>query len=213
QRPARTCCRFLQCSSRPGMSPAQLPSAETISPTRTAGGRGDQLWSEPKPTWKEGRSESTKAFLVGGRLLAKGDSMFSWRVISIGLTAVALVLGAVPDLTLAHPRTPETEVELEGTLEILHEDLPGGGRFNYFLHSGGVRYSLHFDRNRPEHLRTGATIRVKGAKVDNTLALGDGKKVKPVTPAPTPSTLGAQRVLVFLVNFEDDPAEPYTAAD
>src|SRR5262249_29346073 len=150
---------------------------------------------------------------TAGRLLAGGDPMLSWRTIRIGLTAFALLLGAKPDLTLAHPQTPDTEVELEGTVEIFHEDLPGAGRYYYFLHSGGVRYSLHFERNGPEHLQTGATIRVKGAKVDNTLALGDGKKVKPVTPAPTPSTLGEQRVLVFLINFQDDPAEPYTAAD
>src|SRR5712664_5019436 len=37
----------------------------------------------------------------------------------------------------------EHEEQLEGTLEILHEDSPLGGRYRYFLQATSWRYSLH----------------------------------------------------------------------
>jgi hypothetical protein len=108
----------------------------------------------------------------------------------------------------------EQEVDLEGTLELIDEDFPDHSRLHYYLKTGGNRLSLHFVDNRPEHLLTGATIRVKGVQVDNTLALSSGGgKVKPVTPAPVPSTLGELRTLVILINFQDNPIQSYTVAD
>jgi len=141
-----------------------------------------------------------------------------WSLLSratvAGLVILGLALCASPVLTLAQtPPLNGPDAELEGTLEILHEDSPSGSRYSYFLHSGGARYSLHFAGGQPEHLLTGATIRVKGAQVGNTLALSGGGNVKTVAPAPVPSTLGAQPTLVFLVNFQDNPTQPYTVAD
>lgn len=137
------------------------------------------------------------------------------RATIVRLAVLGLALCASPALTLAQtPSSNGQDAELEGTLEILHEDSPNGSRYTYFLHSGGARYSLHFADGRPEHLLTGATIRVKGVQVGNTLALGGGSgNVKTVAAAPTPSTLGAQQTLVILVNFQDNPTEPYTIAD
>jgi hypothetical protein len=136
------------------------------------------------------------------------------RVIIVGLAALGVTLCTAPDFALAQaPSSNGHDAELEGTLEILHEDLPSGGRYNYFLHSGGSRYSLHFAGDQPKHLLTGGTIRVRGALVGNTLALGGGGKVQTVKPAPVPSTLGAQQTLVILVNFQDNPTEPYTIVD
>ena len=108
----------------------------------------------------------------------------------------------------------EQEVDIEGMLEVMYEDHDDHSRLLYYLETAGERLSLHFADNRPEHLLTGARVRVKGIQVDNTLALaGGGGNVKPVVPAPVPSTLGEQRTLVILVNFQDNPIEPYTAAD
>ena len=108
----------------------------------------------------------------------------------------------------------EHDEQLEGTLEILHEDSPLGGRYRYFLRTTSGRYSLHFANRPATHLLTGSRIRVRGVQVGTTLALAtDGAAVQTVVPAPVPNTLGEQRTLVMLVNFQDNPTQPYTLAE
>jgi hypothetical protein len=48
----------------------------------------------------------------------------------------------------------EQDANLEGMLEILHDDSPTGTRYQYYLHSQGRRHSLHFADSSPEHLLT-----------------------------------------------------------
>ena len=88
-----------------------------------------------------------------------------------------------------------------------------GARYEYGLHAGGTRYTLHFANGEPTHLTTGAKIRVHGVKLDTMLALaGGGNNPQTVTSAPTVSTVGEQTTLVMLVNFSDDTRQPFTAS-
>jgi hypothetical protein len=105
----------------------------------------------------------------------------------------------------------EEHVELEGTLEVLQEDWPNGARLRYFLDSGGTRLSLHFATNPPAHL-TGDRVRVRGVVLANMLALDSGTTSVEILAAPPAgsNTFGDQRTLVLLVNFQDNPIEPYT---
>jgi len=108
----------------------------------------------------------------------------------------------------------EKETALEGTLLVLHEDSPAGGRYRYFLESAAGQYSLHFATHPPMHLLTGARIRATGVQVDGTLALASGStSVQTLAAAPVPNTFGAQKTLVILVNFQDNPTEPYPLSD
>ena len=105
----------------------------------------------------------------------------------------------------------EQDVEVDGTLEILHEDWPIGARYRYFLYSPRGRYALHFAERSPDHLLTGARIRVSGIQVGTMLALGGGAaSVQQVAAAPSAQTVGEQRTIVILVNFADAPVQPYT---
>jgi gametolysin peptidase M11 len=105
----------------------------------------------------------------------------------------------------------EEELDIEGVLEILHEDRHDGSRYHYGLETATGKLSLHFADEPPTHLLTGARVRAHGFRLDGTLALGSGSKnVQTVTPAPSGSKLGAQRTVVILVNFSDSPAQPYT---
>jgi len=101
--------------------------------------------------------------------------------------------------------------EIEGELEILHEDTPRGGRNSYFLKTGERRLSLNFAKDAPTDLTSGTQIRVRGVRTNNTLALqSDGGSVQ-VLSLPALNTLGEQRTLVILVNFQDKPTEqPWT---
>jgi hypothetical protein len=107
----------------------------------------------------------------------------------------------------------EQEIRVEGTFEILHEDRADGSRFRYFVDSPSGRFSLHFASHAPDHLLTGAKVRVRGVQIDNMLALGGSGSVEPTAPPPLPNTLGAQRTVVLLVNFMDNPVQPYTVDD
>ncbi|MGH7929188.1 MAG: hypothetical protein ACREQV_15480, partial [Candidatus Binatia bacterium] len=104
----------------------------------------------------------------------------------------------------------EDEAELDGELEIIHEDHPRRSRFHYSLRSQGVNYTLYFHKDPPSHLRTGARVRVRGIRLAGAVALESGTASVLSLAAAPPNTFGDQRTIVILVNFNDAPAQPYT---
>jgi hypothetical protein len=129
--------------------------------------------------------------------------------------ATVLRLALAPSVRSALPPQVsaqlEEEVQLEGTLEIFHEDRTTGAHYLYGLQAAGKHYSLHFATEPTTDLRTGARVRVHGIKLDSQLALaGGGNSTQTVSPAPALSPLGEQRTLVMLVNFSDKTTQPWT---
>jgi hypothetical protein len=106
----------------------------------------------------------------------------------------------------------EEEVDLEGELDILHEDRHVDSRFLYVLQTPGGRVALHFAADPPTHLTTGARVRVTGVRVAQTLALSSSTSSVRTLAAALPNTFGAQQTLVILVNFADKATQPYTVA-
>ena len=119
-------------------------------------------------------------------------------------------------------------VQLEGQLEIIHQDFKDGhGRYVYLLkQANGTRVPLHFVKQPPAHLLTGDHVQVSGQMSGGNLVLysgnvnsgkggggggGGGGGAPP--PIPVPYTFGAQSMLVILVNFQDDAVEPYSITD
>jgi M6 family metalloprotease-like protein len=160
------------------------------------------------------------------------------------LLSVVVLIGST--FVLAH--TPDTntidaaaaaqwqaggaQVQLEGQLEIVHQDFQDGhGQFVYTLkQADGTRVPLHFVKHPPTHLLTGDHVRANGQLSGGGLILYSGStnltkttttangKTQPPPPPPTssipvPNTFGSQSVLVILVNFQDDAVQPYTLAD
>jgi hypothetical protein len=104
----------------------------------------------------------------------------------------------------------EEEIGVEGELEVLHEDRDVGSRYLYFLKAAGnKRFSLHF-ATEPPTLLSGSYVRVTGSRIEETLALGSGSNSVQELAAALPNALGAQHTLVMLVNFSDNPTQPYT---
>ena len=104
----------------------------------------------------------------------------------------------------------EQHVELEGTIEVLQEDYANGARLRHFLHTDGTRLSLQF-ATTPPPLLTGDRVRVRGVRLDTTLALQSGTtSLQTVATTALKNTFGEQRTLVLLVNFQDNPVQPYT---
>jgi len=117
-------------------------------------------------------------------------------------------------------------VQLDGEMEIVHQDFPDGhGRFVFTLkQTDGTRVPMKFAKHPPTHLLTGDHVRVNGQMLNGNLLLYSGSNAKQtggggsgggsMTPSiPVPNTFGTQSVLVMLVNFQDDASQPYTVAD
>jgi hypothetical protein len=113
-------------------------------------------------------------------------------------------------------------VQLDGTMQILHEDYSDGtSRFRYFLESNGERFELYFGAGAPTHLLTGSPVRVNGLRANHEIAVDSptadieslfGPTSAMVSPLVVSGTFGVQRVAVMLVNFSDNAAQPYTPA-
>ncbi len=117
---------------------------------------------------------------------------------SLGLTVIPKPISAQP--------LPPGLVELDGTLEVLHEDRDPGSRYVYFLRTAIERLELRFATDAPA-LQTGDHIRARGRRGNGILALDSSGSVQTLAAA-LPNTFGAQKTLVILVNFTDnrDPA-------
>lgn len=120
----------------------------------------------------------------------------------------------------------EQAVDLDGTLEVLYEDYEDSARLRHFLRTGfGERFELHL-ASRHREWRSGMPVRARGwllegdpqAGVQGDLLLGDDTQGLQLADTGTgtgtdtladamPHTLGAQRTLTLLVNFQDRPAD------
>ena len=108
----------------------------------------------------------------------------------------------------------EEETDIEGTLEIVHEDGRNYSRYHYHLKTAIDKLTLYFvNDDGPEDLLTGARVRVKGMRLGSSLA-AEGSSTGSIqalaSVAPVPNTLGVQRTLVILVNFSDKATQPFT---
>ena len=109
----------------------------------------------------------------------------------------------------------EQDAVEDGECEVYHVDFkdPRLNNYRYFLKTAHGKLSLHF-AGEPPALLTGTKVRVHGVEIDDKLALdGDSVSIDSTKAASVPSTIGAQRTLVILVNFADNTTQPYTVAD
>src|SRR5258708_7022008 len=119
-------------------------------------------------------------------------------------------------------RDPGQHVQLEGQLEIIHQDFKDGhGRFVYTLkQADGTRVPLLSLKGAPTHLLTGDHVRADGQLSGGSLILASGSTNvrksgggSTTSSIPVPYTFGAQSTLVILVNFQDDAIQPYAVTD
>jgi M6 family metalloprotease-like protein len=152
--------------------------------------------------------------------------------VGVALFASTFVLAHNPDANSTDPvaaaqwKPGAPQVQLEGQIEIVHQDFPDGhGKFIYTLkQSNGSRVPLHFVKNPPTYFLTGDHVTAKGQQSSSGLILYSGGNVKnsggggstgggTSSSIPVPNTFGTQSVLVILVDFQDDAVQPYTVAD
>ena len=105
----------------------------------------------------------------------------------------------------------ERDAAVDGVLEVLHvDDESAGGRFLYFVHAAGRRMALFTAGELPPDALTGARVRVRGKRIARALAFDGSASSLQVLALASPVTLGAQPTAVLLVNFQDNPSQPFT---
>lgn len=137
---------------------------------------------------------------------------------AVFISSVSLRAAEIPS-TLEHSR----QVQIYGELEVSVEDYADTSRTLYFLNTGTERLPLDFGADPPKDLRTGDLVHAKGTPANGTLqlssantslqtfALSTSTTTATVSPVALPNTLGAQKTLVILVNFQDNPTQqPWT---
>ena len=132
-----------------------------------------------------------------------------------------LVSGPLPSLAQSGPpnglpeqASEQAEAQFEGELEVLYECDEDTGRLKHFLDVGnGKRLRLEFAGGLAPDLPTGSRIRARGRlQNEETLMLADAGSVQAISVSAGASTFGVRRVIVMLVNFQDNLTQPFSVA-
>lgn len=110
----------------------------------------------------------------------------------------------------------EKKIQTQGTLEVTVEDGKSSAKLHHYVKTSTGRLELKFAGHAPTNLLTGASVKVQGVQVGNTLALTSGSGPSSdlqVVSSGLTNTFGAQSTLVMLVNFEDNTSQPFGISD
>jgi PKD repeat protein len=154
-------------------------------------------------------------FSPEGRVIFRSTDRLFRRAgtLSVALLGLALAGGAAR----ADVRGTALEVR-EGTLEVFVEDdfAAESSRTVYRLRQdGGDAVSLDLAGPPPEGVRTGLRVRVSGRMLDQSFSVDRLEALTGLSDVPAPAsawTTGAKKVLVILLNFQNDTSQPYTVA-
>lgn len=107
----------------------------------------------------------------------------------------------------------EKREQIEGELEVISECDEAEGRILYYLNTEKGRFSLHFAKQPEEELLTGTKINIKGVRIGEAIAVDENAwhvKSETQESAILANTFGEQKLLVLLVNFQNNQSQPYT---
>jgi Gametolysin peptidase M11/NPCBM-associated, NEW3 domain of alpha-galactosidase len=125
---------------------------------------------------------------------------FASALITVGLLTVPTQLRS----QTLRPPAP-SRVVLEGEIDVLYEDNEQSSRLLHFLHTDTRRIPLRFAADAPD-LPSGSHVRVTGDLADGTLS----NATVSTLAVSTSRTLGAQDVLVVLMNFSNNTTQPFS---
>lgn len=131
------------------------------------------------------------------------------------IVARSLVLGLLGVAAFGLLTVPTTgaepPVDLEGRLEIVHDDdfSRGHANFRYWLVTdANERVELRFNQSHPALPQT-EKVRVRGGRNGNVVAVEGSAEASGNVVA---ATTGAKTAAIILMNFADNPSQPYTPA-
>ncbi len=142
-----------------------------------------------------------------------GAQVIAFFILIAGPSTATVLTGPVADAL--------NNSKLEGTLEVIAECEETDGRTLFFLDTGKERYELQFMSKPAEELLTGMQVSVYGGtpmpqaeaaeRQEPLIVLAPEQMVvEPTENATESAVTGEIKVLVFLVNFQNDTRTPYT---
>jgi hypothetical protein len=122
------------------------------------------------------------------------------------------VLAKVPDELQSYFEKP---VEVKGELEIIYECDGENEILKYFLKTEKERLPVYFAKKPANEFLTSSMVQVKGYRFGDSVLINDGASPEEFNVTQTiesvlPNTLGEQKVLVLLVNFQNNQTQPIT---
>ncbi len=225
----------------PAQASATHQPAPTTSEARAAAAEQTKALMAMQKRWQQAQGAGADQALA--QLLAKAEERRALLSTLLQTHPAEVLKVAIPDdkqagMPAEVQEKLEQRFETEGELEVLYEDYPDGHhKLRHFLNTPfGERFELHFAGKAPQ-LPSGARARAQGLLFDGPTAGGDGTQGALLVDsadngiltlaadggttggsnggmaAALPNTLGEQKTLVMLVNFQDQPDNrPWTTA-
>ncbi|HVE58513.1 MAG TPA: NEW3 domain-containing protein [Pyrinomonadaceae bacterium] len=108
----------------------------------------------------------------------------------------------------------EKNADTEGEFEVIYECDGETEVLKYFIKTDKERLPVYFAKQPDTEIRTGSKVRIKGVRIGDALAAEDGNSIEnlEVINSIAANTFGEQKVLVLLVNFQNDTRQPFTVA-
>lgn len=133
---------------------------------------------------------------------------------------VEVIRLALPDEILnkipaENKRYFEKREEIKGELEVISECDDYEGRTDYFLKTENERIRIYSTNPLEEEFLTGSKIQVKGLRLNDAMVVEsenfqkESANIEAVNSV-LPNTFGEQKLLVLLVNFQNNQTQPYT---
>ncbi len=104
----------------------------------------------------------------------------------------------------------EQEISVAGVLELLVLDdfKNKKSKTEYFLRADKKRFTLY--PTKTLSVTSGSKIKVAGMKIGNSIVFEPGIGQKSKVQSAVSNTLGEQKIVVILVNFQDEAIQPFT---
>src|SRR5215213_7253924 len=121
-----------------------------------------------------------------------------------------------PDVLAKIPRDLqsffERNIDLEGEIEVVYECDGETETLKYFLKTEKERLPVYFSKESNSELKTGSRVRIRGVRVGDIIAAEECVTVGslPLPESIAAGAFGEQKVLVLLVNFQNDTRTPFT---
>jgi hypothetical protein len=135
----------------------------------------------------------------------------------LGFSALVLCLAWIAGGPTVRTTTAEASAlagkgeVIRGELEVIAECEESEGRILYFVNTEKERLSVTFDSEPAEELKTGMHVSMRGTRsADEFRAEHRSLEITAQTDASAELVAGEIKVLVFLVNFQNDTRTPYT---
>jgi hypothetical protein len=106
----------------------------------------------------------------------------------------------------------EKNIDTEGELEVIYECDDRSETLKYFLKTEKQRLPIYFAKEPERDLQSGSRVRLKAVRLGDALILSSDVESSDfqLVNSITANTFGEQKVLVLLVNFQDNQTQPYT---